>query len=75
MLYIFWYFHDPLVPIMTAVTFEENPMKKCKLIDEFDFLFTNYVSIHTQCDGSRLLEYIFCKCATNMVGLNGYLIF
>ena len=55
MLFIFPYFHDKLIPIMTPVTFDESLTKKRALIDEVDFLCTNYESIHTKCDGSRLL--------------------
>ena len=31
-LHIFWYVRDALIPIMTAVTFEENLTKKCECL-------------------------------------------
>ena len=50
-------------------------VQKRALFDEVNSLCTNYESIHTQCDGSRLLGYFLCKYATDMVGVHGGLIF
>ena len=81
MLYIFIYFHDALMPIITAVTFENILRRNTSVCREpcdnwrSWCLCTNYESIHTQCDGSRLLGYCFYKYATNMVGVNEGLIF